>query len=306
MAVGELLELSFSEGQSVSAPTLAYIKAAGLKVYASDAAFVSAKGSAAAQGDSYFNSTFLVQRIYDGTNWRYVPGANVFQSKTTTYGALITDDFISITTASGWTLTLPTPVGFIGKEIEVLKTSSDFNVLTIGTAAGSIAEYGTTTSTTTINTTGEYCKFKSDGTNWMVISRRVDGPWTAYTPTLASSTNVSVGSCMYRRIGQGIQIKAKLNWTGNGGAGTFTCTLPSGLTADTGLIDQSAAAFDGTGLAKQTNARSVALSLGPDTTNAYSFRYSENSGTNIVAGSDFANGNTLAFIGWAPISGWKY
>lgn len=228
------------------------------------------------------------------------------QIKTTTYSVLSTDDIIYVSTASGWTLTLPTPIGITGKVIKIVKTSGDFNVLTIATAAASIVEFGSTVSTTTVNTQGEYVEISSDGTNWEVTNRKVDGPWTTFTPTLSSSTNTSISSCMYRRIGQGVQVKVKINWTGNGGAGTFTCTIPSGLTADTGLIDASANTFDGSGFAKALTARAISCNLGTDTTNAYSFRYIDGTGTSVVAGTDMINGYTLAFIAWAPISGWKY
>lgn len=66
MAVGEVVELTLDTGTSVGAPTLAYLKAAGWNSYANDAAFVAAKGSAAAAGDSYYNSTDDVLRVYDG------------------------------------------------------------------------------------------------------------------------------------------------------------------------------------------------------------------------------------------------
>lgn len=57
MSTGEIVLLSFSEGVETTAPTQQGLYASGLRVYASDAAYVTAKGSAAAAGDAYQNST---------------------------------------------------------------------------------------------------------------------------------------------------------------------------------------------------------------------------------------------------------
>jgi hypothetical protein len=55
---------------SASAPNVNLIKAGALAVYANDAAYVSAKGSAAAEGDLYWNSTIDDIKFYTGTEWK--------------------------------------------------------------------------------------------------------------------------------------------------------------------------------------------------------------------------------------------
>jgi len=42
--------------------------------FADEAAYIAAKGSAAAQGDVFFNSTDLVVQIYNGTGWQLMSG----------------------------------------------------------------------------------------------------------------------------------------------------------------------------------------------------------------------------------------
>lgn len=62
--------VDFSDGfTSSGAPTGNSIGATGFTGYATDAAYVSAKGSAAANGDAYYNSTWHVLRCYVNSNW---------------------------------------------------------------------------------------------------------------------------------------------------------------------------------------------------------------------------------------------
>lgn len=63
---GTTLNLSLSEGVSVSAPT----QTSSNPVFANDAAFVTAKGSSAAVGDTYFSSVTDTVREYTSGGWR--------------------------------------------------------------------------------------------------------------------------------------------------------------------------------------------------------------------------------------------
>lgn len=61
--------LTFSEGVSVSAPSQSFLSASNIQVYADDAAYVSAKGSAAIDGNCYYNSTTDLIRYYSNGAW---------------------------------------------------------------------------------------------------------------------------------------------------------------------------------------------------------------------------------------------
>jgi hypothetical protein len=65
----QIKALQFAEGSAVTPPTELASYAFGFKAYASDAAFVTAKGSAAAVGDSYYNSTANTVKYYNGSAW---------------------------------------------------------------------------------------------------------------------------------------------------------------------------------------------------------------------------------------------
>lgn len=66
--------------ESESAPTVGVIPAGALQGYASDAAYVTAKGSAAAAGDAYFNTTDNIARVHNGTSWNYILDESYFAS----------------------------------------------------------------------------------------------------------------------------------------------------------------------------------------------------------------------------------
>lgn len=65
---GNIKSVSFSEGVATTAPTDLILDATGFLSYANDAAYVTAKGSAAANGDAYYNTT-------DNTVHQYAAGA---------------------------------------------------------------------------------------------------------------------------------------------------------------------------------------------------------------------------------------
>ena len=62
--------LNFADGfESASEPTQGNLTSNSLKVFASDAAYVTDKGSAASQGDVYVNSTTDKVRVYNDVGW---------------------------------------------------------------------------------------------------------------------------------------------------------------------------------------------------------------------------------------------
>lgn len=73
--------LDFADGfQSAAAPTSGAISVGGIKVFANDAAYVTDKGSAAAEGDMYFNSTTNFVRIHDGSAFIELVDASATQT----------------------------------------------------------------------------------------------------------------------------------------------------------------------------------------------------------------------------------
>lgn len=228
-------------------------------------------------------------------------------AKTTTYTALITDDVITCSTASAWTLTLPAASTATGKIFQIKKTSSDFNALTID---GNASETIDGSTTTTVDTQYESINIICDGSNWHNLERRIPSTCTNYTPTGAWSGPTYAGK--WKRVGDAIQINCSLTYAGTP-SGALSFDIPSGLTLDTTKM------FDGGG--NSTTLGTAALyddsggqgySAQPvyNSTTRISIVY--NSGTSTTAGI----GTTVPFT-WAsndlvsmqthllPIVGWK-
>ncbi len=61
--------LTFAEGVETTGPTTTFLQTTEFAVYADDATYVSNKGSAAEDGDSYYNSTSDLVRVYANGSW---------------------------------------------------------------------------------------------------------------------------------------------------------------------------------------------------------------------------------------------
>lgn len=75
--------LDFSDGfETASVPVAGNLTANVIGVYASEAAFVTAKGSAAASGDVFFDSTVGVVKVHNGSAWVVHVGLTATQTVT--------------------------------------------------------------------------------------------------------------------------------------------------------------------------------------------------------------------------------
>jgi hypothetical protein len=90
--VGEVKYLEFAEGTVVTpAPAYIFNSATSYLIFASDAAFVSAKGSAATYGDCYANSVDNLLHFFDGTRWLPIPAVRNYLNATS--NPTINDDY---------------------------------------------------------------------------------------------------------------------------------------------------------------------------------------------------------------------
>ncbi len=178
-------------------------------------------------------STYVLATNGSGvTSWTSKTTLNI-TAKTTTYTATIDDDVITCSTGSAWTLTLPAASTATGKVLEIKKTSSDFNALTIDGNASETIDGATTIK---INTQYESMIIMCDGSNWHITRRFIPSVWTAYTPTGSWSANTTY-TAFYRRVGDSLQINGKLAIAGGAPTtATLTVNIPSGLTIDTAKL----------------------------------------------------------------------
>lgn len=148
-------------------------------------------------------------------------------TKTTTYTATTSDDLLlASTSGSAWTLTLHTAIGNTGKILEIIKTTSDTNSLTID-GAGSETIGGSTTVSMFLE--NEYIRIISDGSNWRILDR--NSPWSSYTPTLGGITATSQ-SWRSMRVGNTLFTKGHIV-VGTVSANPLSVSIHPGATIDT-------------------------------------------------------------------------
>lgn len=93
--------VDFADGFISSvAPSITFNPATEFKQFASDAEFVSSKGSVASSGDVYFNTTDNVVRYHDGTSWQEVANKEQLDSVQGELEAEIADNTSDIATVS--------------------------------------------------------------------------------------------------------------------------------------------------------------------------------------------------------------
>lgn len=152
--------------------------------------------------------------------------------------------------------------------------------------------------------------FSLESWGYLTPNVNLTTPVTAYTATFSSLTNATAVTNWHRE-GQYIVIEGKVKWTGAGGAGAFTVTLP-GAAAGSPVID-TAALTGGTGVA---NATTTFLGTGYwfDSGNGWLFIYPVYAttttvgfvmNTQILDGVQMANGDALNFTIRVPIVGWR-
>jgi len=71
MSTGKVKQLAFSEGVTVGTPSEIASQSVGFASYASEAAFVSAEGTAAA-GDAFYDTTVQAVKYYNGSSWSVI------------------------------------------------------------------------------------------------------------------------------------------------------------------------------------------------------------------------------------------
>lgn len=224
--------------------------ATNLTSYATDGAFVAAKGSPAADGDFYYNTADDVIRLHANSTWVSLVGDTITQtltnktltsptintpsikypvlaSQTGTATLTSSDYFVPCSAGSAFTVNLPAASGLTGKKYSIKKTDSSFNAVTIDANSSETIDGATTT---TLNTQYESVELICDGSNWHIEKRTIPNTPVSYTPSwgagLGTPTNVEI---WYQRRGNFLRVYGRFS-TGTTAASAATMSLPSGLT----------------------------------------------------------------------------
>lgn len=240
-----------------------------------------------------------------GLVWASVAGsALAVASKTTTYTATTSDDFIAVTTGSAWTLTLYAASGNSGKVLRVKKTSSDVNALTIDANASETIDGALTT---TIISQYEEIILICDGTNWHILSRDYPRAWVSYTPTGSWSTNTTYTG-RWRRSGDQMEGQIHIALTGAPTSAALTANLPTNYTVDTAKLAGGTGTFQSLGTAA-VGAGGGGYNGFPSytSTTALKIKYATTSVSDVTqaAPATFANGDSINVFFRVPIVGWN-
>lgn len=180
------------------------------------------------------------------------------RTETAAYTATIGDETILCnSSAAAFTVTLPTAVGYTGKEFLIKKIGTDYNNITID-GAGSETIDGDTTYV--LHLPREYVKIVSDGSNWQVVDEHWE--FEGCTVTLTTSTT-----------GQTAPLDVPFNEEqhdphGSHSSGTFTAKAPGYYQVNAGVAFGS---LDGS-----TNAHIILTRSGSGMLQAYASRYAAN------------------------------
>lgn len=223
--------------------------------------------------------------------------------------AITTDQFVKLSASGGaFTVTLPTASGNTGYIFILQKTDSTFNQITID---GNGSETINGNLTRKLSTQYETLKIISDGTNWLIKDRYIDGSWhsSGITLTYTNVGTVSGVSVTWQRSGQSLKVKGKFT-AGTTVASTFSMNLPSGLTIDSSVNFLNAIVGVGsqfisgnTGGLFSDNGASYLILDGSDSDSIFAvntYGYQKKNGNSLIA-----SGNGYIYNFDIPIAEWE-
>lgn len=226
----------------------------------------------------------------------------VSATKIATYSILTSDGLVQLDPTTPFTATLPTAIGVSGKEYEIVHVGAGICTGTIGTTSSqTLKERGATTTSTTLDTPGESIRVKSDGANWVIMSRHIPSVAVSYVPGLTGFGTPTGLTASWQRIGNSLRILIQ------GTSGTTTATearanLPGVMTGLMGAIgvvgtwaSVTAGAVSGTIL--QENAKAYVT---------FGLQAAGNAGlTKVNASTMLSSSTAFSLSALVPITGWN-
>jgi len=150
--------LQFAEGVSTTAPVVTFLQATELAQFADDAAFVTAVGRPAQDGDIYYNTTDDVVRVYANGQWTSLfntasvqftlnEGGNQAAADGNSKIEVSMSDATNVSITYDSTLASRWKAGDVGSESEIMTVGTAQTVSGDKTHSGRIIQSNTTTST---------------------------------------------------------------------------------------------------------------------------------------------------------------
>jgi len=156
-----------------------------------------------------------------------------------------------------------------------------------------------------VTATGSPGDVTVDITNWPVGSWTTfnnvaaAGPWETWSPTNSNSTNATLLQTRFRRVGNSVEFKGRIQWTGVGSGTTLTLSYPvapsPNIISGSQKVSVGTAVFSTTGSAANSDVASC------DIDNSQTgILFTEDGNT--IDGSQFSSGGFLDFSGSYEIS----
>ena len=177
-------------------------------------------------------------------------GIPVYADRTiSTSGSILATDYY-IFASGNITLTLPTIASTINQTFVIKRTDS--NLANLITVDGNGSETIEGSANTILHTLDETLTIQNDGSQWRIVDRKTDTPWTSYTLTGSANTNVSyIG--LWKRKGSNVLLQMKMSASGGtpSPAGNYLLDPPPNINlstiSSTSETPGSATIFDGDG-----------------------------------------------------------
>lgn len=152
-------------------------------------------------------------------------------AKSSAYTVLSTDDVLTLSGAS-FTVTLPAAASVPGKRFTFIHNDSTLGRVYTIDANGSETINGALTKKVALM--GETLIILSDGTGWLITSRRIPQEWVPFSPTGVWTANATYTG-RYRRVGDSVELDYTVSATGSptpAGGTELGLNLPTGISAD--------------------------------------------------------------------------
>lgn len=206
------------------------------------------------------------------------------------------------------TITLPAATGS-GKVFKFKKIDSEVaDIVTIQRAgADTITDAGSAGSSTTLNTQGEEIEIVDTASAaWHVVSRRIPSIWIAYTPTGSWSANVTYTG-FWRRVGDSVEVRAKVATSGAPTSAGLTINLPTGITIDTAKLTGTSSQVLGVGEILNSSEYPVHAVYSSTSAVAVYYHVQASAAFGVVteaAPATFGAGDHVVVEFKVPVSGW--
>jgi len=199
-----------------------------------------------------------------------------------------------------------------------------YSIRNVGIESKHIATFQTTTSTSyrwgfhVASTSASAYTVKVDNVSVGPQAQLYGAPvsdWTAYTPTVAGFTSNNTPTGFWRRVGDTMEVEAKISFTGSPAGSAPTLSLPSGYSIDTAKLPAYSASHVpvfGYGVAHDVGSGVYLIHAMYSSTTAVLLREADTTGNNLfsdtITGTDPftpVSGDYIEIKFSVPIAGWS-